>query len=254
VSRADPPLYAAAPATVSDAVRLGLPLRPTAWTAWDALWATLASVVLANIVALGLILAGRDLDSGWILAAVAAPWIALAGWPILVTLRRGNGPDVDLGLRVRWPDVGRGLAGGAAAFGAGLLATFITISVIGDFGSAAGDQAQELADTSGPIVLLLFALMVVAGAPIAEELTFRGLLWSGLAKRGVRPWIAVLVSAAAFALIHFEPERLLVLLTIGSVLGMVRWWTGSLGACIVAHAANNAPGALGILVLGLSGG
>jgi membrane protease YdiL (CAAX protease family) len=95
--------------------------------------------------------------------------------------------------------------------------------------------------------------MVVVGAPIAEELTFRGLLWSGLAKRGVRPWVAVLVSAAAFALIHFEPERLFVLLVIGSVLGAVRWITGSVGACIVAHAVNNAPGAIGILALGLAG-
>jgi membrane protease YdiL (CAAX protease family) len=254
VSRADPPLYAAAPAPLSDAVRLGLPLRPTAWSVWDALWAILGSIVLGTLVAFGLLLAGRDLNSGWILVAVAAPWIALAGWPLLVTLRRGNGPVVDLGLRWRWPDVGWGLLGGVAAFGAGLLASLLTIALIGDFDSAAGDQAQELADTSGPIVLLLFALMVIIGAPIAEELTFRGLLWSGLAKRGVRPWIAVLVSAAAFALIHFEPERLLVLLAIGSVLGLVRWFTGSMGACIVAHAVNNAPGALGILVLGLASG
>lgn len=253
MASADPPLYAAAPATVVDAVRLGLPLRPTSWTVWDALWTTLASVVLANVAALGLLLAGRDLESGWILVALAAPWVALAGWPIVVTMRRGNGPAVDLGLRFGWADVGRGLAGGAAAFGAGLLATVITINLIGDFGSAAGEQAEELAQTSSGLVLLVFAIMVVVGAPIAEELTFRGLLWSGLAKRGVRPWVAVLVSAAAFALIHFEPERLFVLLVIGSVLGAVRWITGSVGACIVAHAVNNAPGAIGILALGLAG-
>jgi membrane protease YdiL (CAAX protease family) len=253
VPRADPPLYPAAPATVSEAVRLGLPLRPTAWSAWDALWAALGWVVLSSMAAFVLLLAGLDLDSGWILIAVGVPWIALAGWPLLVTLQRGNGPVVDLGLRLHWPDVGRGLVGGAAAFGVGLVATLITISLVGDFGSAAGDQAQELADAASPIVLVLFALLVVTGAPIAEELTFRGLLWSGLAKRGVRPWIAVLVSAAAFALLHFEPERLLVLLAIGTVLGLVRWVTGSVGACIVAHAVNNAPGAIGILALGVTG-
>jgi len=123
---------------------------------------------------------------------------------------------------------------------------------LGEFDSAAAREAQDLADSAGPWVLVLFAVMVVVGAPIAEELTFRGLLWSGLAKRGIRPWVSVLVSAGAFALIHFEPERLLVLLAIGSVLGGVRWLTGSLGACMVAHAVNNAPGALGILALGLA--
>lgn len=252
MSRANPPLYAAAPVTVTDAVRLGIPLRPTTWSVWDALWAIMGSIVIANAVALVLLAAGLSLDSGWILAAVAAPWIALAGWPILATRWRGNGPTVDLGLRLRRTDLLRGLAGGAAAFGAGLLASAITVSLLGEFDSAASREAQDLADSAGPWVLVLFAIMVVVGAPIAEELTFRGLLWSGLAKRGVRPWVSVVVSAGAFALIHFEPERLLVLLAIGSVLGGVRWLTGSLGACMVAHAVNNAPGALGILALGFA--
>lgn len=250
--RADPPLYPAAPVTVPDAVRFGLPLRPTSWTVWDALWAMIGSVVLANVVALLLLVAGQSLDSAWILLAVATPWIAMAGWPILVTKRRGNGPVIDLGLRLTWPDVGRGILGGIAAFAAGIAAGVVTIQLLGEFDSAAGDQAQELAESSGPWVLLIFALMVVIGAPIAEELTFRGLLWSGLAKRGARPWVAVVVSTIAFALLHFEPERLLVLLAIGAVLGLLRWITGSVGACIVAHAVNNAPGALGILALGLT--
>ena len=58
-----------------------------------------------------------------------------------------------------------------------------------------------------------------------------------------------LLSAVAFAVMHFEPQRLLVLVTIGAGLGIVRWRTGSLGACIVAHAVNNLPGAIGILLL-----
>lgn len=252
MSRADPPLYEAAPATATDAVRLGLPLRPTSWTLLDTLWAVIGSVVLANIVAVVLLLSGLSLDSGWILLAVATPWVALVGWPIFATRARGNGPVIDLGLRLQRRDLLRGLGGGAAAFGMGLLAGLITVSLLGEFDSAAAREAEELAESAGPGVLVIFALMVVIGAPIAEELTFRGLLWSGLAKRGVRPWLAIAFTSAAFALLHFEPERLLVLLTIGAVLGTVRWLTGSLGACIIAHAVNNAPGALGILALGLA--
>ncbi len=247
--RSDPPLYPACPAAAIDAAALGVPLRTTSWTAWDALWAVLGSVVIANVVALVVLLLGQSLDSGWLLLTVAAPWIAMAGWPLLATARRGNGAQIDLGLQLRIPDALGGLAGGAAAFGAGILVGLISVWLFGDFTSAAGEEAEELAASNGFGVLLIFALMVVIGAPIAEELAFRGLLWSGLAKRGVPPWLTVVVSAAAFAAMHLEPKRFLLLFTIGVVLGIVRWRTGSLGACIIAHAVNNFPGALGILAL-----
>lgn len=230
-------------------MRLGIPLQPTSWRALDALWAMLLAVGIANAIAALLLIAGLSLSSPWFLATVAAPWLALGGWPLWVTRRRGNGAAIDLGLRLQVPDLLRGLAGGAAVFAAGLVAGLVTVQISGDFSSAAADEAQNLADTGGLPFLVLLALMVAVGAPFAEELTFRGLLWSGLAKRGARPWIAVAVSAVAFAVMHFEPQRLLVLVTIGAGLGIVRWRTGSLGACIVAHAVNNLPGAIGILLL-----
>jgi len=206
--------------------------------------------VVANVVALVLVALGVGLDGGAFLLTVIAPWLSLAGWPLWATRRRGNGAAIDLGLRLRAIDLGYGLLGGLAALAAGIVAGLITASVLGDFTSAAGDEALSLAETSSPAVLVIFALMVVLGAPIAEELTFRGLLWSGLSKGGRPVWVSIAVSTGAFALMHFEPVRLLVLVAIGGVLGIVRWRTASLGACIVAHAVNNLPGALGILALG----
>jgi len=193
--------------------------------------------------------AGVDLTGPWVLVTVLLPWIALAGWPIWVTRRRGNGAEVDLGWRFQSSDVLKGLIGGVAAFGAAIISGLVSVWLFGDFSSAAGDQAAELAQRSGPAVLVLFAIMVAIGAPIAEELTFRGLLWSGLAKRGSAAWVPIAVSSLAFAAIHFEPQRLLVLASVGAVLGVVRWRTGSLGACVIAHGVNNLPGALGILAL-----
>ncbi len=247
--RTDSPLYNDCPAEALEAAALGVPMRPTAWGPWDALWAMVGALVIGTVV-VGVVLGlGADEASGWMLLAVAAPWIAMAGWPLWVTRVRGNGAQIDLGLRLRRIDLLTGLAGGAAAFGAAVIAGLITVALFGDFTSAAGDQAQELADAGGWPYLILFALMVVVGAPIAEELTFRGLLWSGVAKRGAPPWVCIAISAGAFALLHFEASRILVLMTVGTVLGIVRWRTGSLGACIVAHAVNNLPGALGILAL-----
>ena len=72
--------------------------------------------------------------------------------------------------------------------------------------------------------------------------------WSG---RGLAPWLTVTLTTAAFAVFHFEPTRLLVLVVIGAVLGYVRAADRrSLGASIVTHAVNNLPGALGLLLLG----
>lgn len=252
MGRADPVLYQGCPAPSLQAVQLGVPLRTTSWSAWDALWAVVGSVLIANAFAAVAVLLGHPLQGAGLLAVIALPWLSLAGWPLFVTRRRGNGAVVDLGLRLRGSDLLHGLAGGAAAFAAAILAGFVTSAIFGDFTSAAGDQAEQLASSSALWVLVVFALMVVLGAPVAEELAFRGLLWSGLVKAGARPWVGTAATALAFAAIHFEPQRLLVLLAIGAVLGAVRWRTGSLGACIVAHAVNNLPGALGIIALGLA--
>lgn len=249
MARPSPPVYPDCPDTAVAAWRLGLPLRYTTWSAWDALWAVLISVVLGNGIAVVILLAGGDLSSPWILLALVGPWIGLVGWPILSTARRGNGAVIDLGWRFRGFDWLAGLGGGIAAFVVGVVVGAVTIAIFGDFSSAAGDQAQELAQDNGFWVLAIFAILVVVGAPIAEELTFRGLLWSGLAKRGVPVWATVLISSVAFSLLHFEPARLPLLFSIGVVLGIVRWKTRSLGACVVAHAVNNFPGALGILAL-----
>lgn len=242
-------MYPGCPATAEAALHAGQPLRPTRWSAWDALWAVLIALLVGNAVAVAIIASGGSLDGGFALAAVAAPWLGLAGWPLLVTRLRGNGVVVDLGWRFRPGDWGWGLVGGVAAFAAGLLGGLVSVWLFGDFTSAAGEQAAELASNGGAALVLLFALLVAVGAPVAEELAFRGLLYAGLAKRGVRPWLTVLVTAVAFSLLHFEPRRLLVLLAIGIVLGVVRWRTRSLGAAIVAHGVNNLPGALGIVAL-----
>ena len=247
--RADPPLYAAAPSAALDAVRLGLPLRPSQWSVWDALWAVLGWFVLSNVVAFALLVGGVDIYGPAFLLATVVPWIALAGWPLWITRRRGNGAEIDLGLRLRWADVGSGVLGGIAALVAGIAASVVTVALFGDFSSSAADEAQQIAQTGGWYVLLAFAVLVVVGAPLAEELAFRGLLWSGLAKRGAASWVSIVVTAAAFAVIHFEPVRMLVLFSIGVVLGIVRWRTRSLGACIVAHAVNNLPPAIALLTL-----
>ncbi len=104
-------------------------------------------------------------------------------------------------------------------------------------------------DVSGPAVALFdqvsgfekaaIALGVVAVAPTAEELLFRGVLLRGLARR-LGDGGAVLMSALLFAGTHFQLVQFPGLLAIGLTLAWLARRTGGLASPIWAHAAFNA--------------
>jgi uncharacterized protein len=248
VTRTLPPAdYPGCPVTVVEAVEQGRQLRVPRWGLWDAVWAAIAAVVIGLVV--GTVLYLLDAPVGvQILVGATTPWLAMAGWPLVATARRGNGPRIDLGLRLTWSDTGWGvLAGAVGLLGAGI-AALITRLFVPDLTSTAADAAQELETSAGRFALTLFALVVMVGAPFVEELFFRGLLFAALRKRGVNAVLTILTTAVVFAGFHFEPQRFFVLLPSGLVLGWVRWKTGSTGSSMVAHGLVNAPGAILLLV------
>ena len=209
------------------------------------------AVLLAGVVTVALHLSDAP-QVVTILIGTLAPWVMLAGWPIIATRWRGNGPFIDLGIRLTWRDVGIGAIGGIVSLAVAAVLAGLSTLIFGDFTSAAGDVASELADTAGRPVVVLFAFMLAFGAPVVEELAFRGLVFAGLRKHGFRPWITIALSALVFALFHFEPARILVVGGVGLVLGFLRWRTGSLGAGMVAHCVNNLPAAV-LVAAGLAG-
>ena len=85
---------------------------------------------------------------------------------------------------------------------------------------------------------LALLLIGVIGAPVVEELLFRGVLFGGLA-RSVRPFLAVVWSALLFTSVHplvsWPPVFLL-----GIACAVVRQRSGFLPACMLMHAAYNA--------------
>ncbi|MDQ4070068.1 MAG: CPBP family intramembrane metalloprotease, partial [Actinomycetota bacterium] len=97
--------------------------------------------------------------------------------------------------------------------------------------------------TGASYVGLLVA--VVVGAPIVEELFFRGLLLRSLQRR-FSPGLAVAISSVVFGLAHFSPlpfrAVILVMVSLsvfGAVLAILAVRTGRLGPSIVAHATFN---------------
>jgi sodium transport system permease protein len=86
----------------------------------------------------------------------------------------------------------------------------------------------------------LVSIAVIALLPaVCEELVMRGVLLPSLA--AVAPATpAVVLTAAAFALMHLDPIRLLFTFVLGLVLGFLRLRTGSLLPPVVVHLTLNA--------------
>jgi membrane protease YdiL (CAAX protease family) len=85
---------------------------------------------------------------------------------------------------------------------------------------------------------LKIALVIIVLLPVAQELFFRGLIFSGLAARaGGRTFGAVVVSSVAFALTSSSPRAMLQMVVLGLVLACVRAWSASVIVSTLAHAS-----------------
>jgi membrane protease YdiL (CAAX protease family) len=88
----------------------------------------------------------------------------------------------------------------------------------------------------------LAVLSVVVMAPLAEEVFFRGLIQSMVRQYTGRPWLAILVGSAVFALFHIagEPQAVPSLFALAVVMGYNYERTGRLYSPILIHATFNA--------------
>lgn len=99
-----------------------------------------------------------------------------------------------------------------------------------------GDELDDVAGT----VLGLISIGILG--PIAEELLFRGaVLGSLLEWKPIRsmPWIAIVLSAALFGLVHMNPAQMPGAIAIGLLYGWLVYRTGSLLPGIIGHIFNN---------------
>jgi sodium transport system permease protein len=86
---------------------------------------------------------------------------------------------------------------------------------------------------------LLTAILVFAVIPgFCEEILFRGFVLRGLATR-MNSLNAVFWTAVLFGAFHFDLYRLMPTITLGFVLGLLVWVTGSLWPAILLHITNN---------------
>ncbi|XP_028092305.1 uncharacterized protein LOC114292518 [Camellia sinensis] len=90
-----------------------------------------------------------------------------------------------------------------------------------------------------PVAMALYAIVVSVCAPIWEEIVFRGFLLPSLT-RYMPIWCSILVSSVAFALAHFNLQRMLPLVFLGVVMGAVFSRSRNLLASMLLHSLWNA--------------
>ena len=184
--------------------------------------------------------------------AIASVWMALfstGGAALLVYFWRRRA-SVEERRDSRHAALRLNTWGWACAAGA---ATFLSSALLGWMGQQVGIQPQpsnlaliEAATAANPVFMMLFGVVI---APAYEELLFRRVLFGRWWAAG-KPWLGLLLSSAAFALMHEIPgvggntwQATALLWVIygfmGAAFAWVYWRTRTLWAAIGAHALNN---------------
>jgi membrane protease YdiL (CAAX protease family) len=103
------------------------------------------------------------------------------------------------------------------------------------------ERAQELTDKADGWTVVLLVLVVVVGAPIVEEIVYRGLLQRSMATRlgGVG---ALVITSMWFALVHPSPVEYPGLFLAGLMFGAGVLLTDRIGPAVLTHFAFNATG------------
>lgn len=177
----------------------------------------------------------------WVLAVAQIPsWVGLVAAAAVVSHFYGTGRlKDDYGFRFRLVDLW-GVPIGVVVQLVFIRLLYAALKALGVDTSDLERPARQLTDQAqNRFGVLLLVVVVVVGAPLVEELFFRGLVMRAMGARW-SDWLAIGGSAVLFALIHFQPLQFPGLLLFGVVLGYCAHRTRRLGMSILAHAAFNA--------------
>lgn len=184
-------------------------------------------------------------DPWYLLVSQLALWVGFVG--AVVVASRINGTrslSADYGLS--WPrlkDLWLGFLGGWLGRILPLIVLICIVVAGSGFGTPNAASPTVLGVTpSGPAGWVVVIALAVIGAPLVEELFFRGLVQGAFTRRiGAVP--ALFATAIVFSFAHVLNEGLLApvaLFPMAVVLGYLRYRTERLAAGMVAHALFNA--------------
>lgn len=179
------------------------------------------------------------------------------GWPLIVSRWKGLGLAEDWKFRFEWArDIGRGVGIAAACLVGVFLATTVTSFLVGLNDEEDPSNTSILTDNQDSPWLIGIILIVVIGAPLTEELLFRGLVLRAFEK-SMGIYVALGVSTIVFTIPHYQPGAtagetavlFVGIATIGLILGIVTVRYDRLGPAILGHFFFNLFGTISALTL-----
>jgi membrane protease YdiL (CAAX protease family) len=236
--------------------------RPPAkqWGLGDVLLAAVAGLFLSSVAgSLWVSVTGQSQTAvGTDVASLLGEWVGVVAVLIFASRAKGSGSlAVDYGLAIDLrADV---MPGAVAGVGSQIVLSALVTPLVQHFQhhlrlSEHAIDVGKQASSSPTVTKVAVVLVFVVGAPIVEELFFRGAIQRALIRR-IGTVAGVAVTSVVFALLHLSGNvsvgsaiTLVAELTaFGVVLSLLALRTGRLGAGIVAHAVFNAIATVSLL-------
>jgi membrane protease YdiL (CAAX protease family) len=236
------PIAAPVGEQVDDTVRWGLGDAVVGW-----LLAQVGAILAMSVV---LAVTGDDFDDlsiGAIALAQTGMWLGMFGVPWVATRLKGHGLVRDLGLVFRPWDVAYVALGAVCQYA--LVLVYLPLFWLTDVDAEdLSEPARNLTDRAhGGLGVVLLILIVGIGAPVFEEIFYRGLVQRSIVRRLGR-WPGVVITAVVFGAVHFQALQFVSLALFGGVLGVLALRSGRLGPSIAAHMGFNLVAAIGLVL------
>lgn len=166
-------------------------------------------------------------------------WTMLSGFVLMtVVYLRRHYVELSFGRierRVVWPAVGVSVLIAAA-----YVLVLVSVFALFDFDYLFSKEIDSLDKTGEhlfPGIAGLFYGCIFC--PILEEIGIRGILLGGLLKSRCHPWLAILITALVFALLHGVGVHSVVSFVFSIIVGWLYWRTGSIIPGMIVHVVNN---------------
>jgi membrane protease YdiL (CAAX protease family) len=231
------------------------------WSTRDIVLGVVLAVVSAILLQLlflaPVLAAGYDEEDAVTLGAAVTSSLVWNGFLVLLVYRmvkRRGGSWANLGWRAPWTSETWSRPRLAGIVVAGYVCTWAVVAVYNLLVSVLGlEFLQPDAQIPEDIfketwLVVLMGIAVVFGAPVSEELFFRGFLYGGLRRVFSMP-VPALMTGSFFSLAHLQFGLILPFTLIGAILSVVYERTGSIWVNIALHFVFNALSFLALILI-----
>lgn len=180
----------------------------------------------------------NSLPLAWQMLLQVPGWIVMLGLAWLLAGLAGKARP-GWSLRGTFSDVGTGaVAGFFLQFPVVVIVINLIVLIFGEI-TPTGRPLSLVDSIDTPVDLVALFAVVVVGAPVVEEVFYRGLIQRSLVER-FGPYVGIGVASLIFGAVHFAWVDLLPLTVVGAGFGILAHRSGRLLPAIVAHMVFNA--------------